>query len=89
MTSFPYRLRSSPLSSAFSNQVVLLFLAAFAILSSYGSVAVYAQFLRTTAQLSLARVEFAATSVGSLAIFAGGKNMTGSEKWFRDDVVKG
>ena len=70
MTSFPYRLRS--LSSAFSNR--WFFLAAFVILSSYGSVAVYAQFLRTTAQLSEARDLFAATSVGSLAIFAGGRS---------------
>ncbi len=70
MTSFPYRLRS--LSSAFSN--CWLFLTALVILSSYGSVAVYAQFLRTTAQLSVARREFVATSVGSLAIFAGGRS---------------
>jgi hypothetical protein len=70
MTSFPYRLRSW--SSAFSNR--WLFLAAFVILSSYGSVAVYAQFVRTATQLSVARREFAATSVGSLAIFAGGRS---------------
>ena len=77
MTSFPYRLRS--LSSAFSNH--WLFLAAFVILSSYGSVTVYAQFLRTATQLSEARREFAATSVGSLAMFAGGRSV-GSEMCF-------